>query len=142
MAHPRLEFVRARAGRNCEYCRLSEAFYAGPFFAEHIIARQHGGPDRDDNLAYACAHCNLHKGPNIAGLDPETGHLTRPFNPRTDAWEEHFGWAGHLLVRRTAIGRTTVVVLAANDATARVVRAALLAEGVFFPSLPPTPPSG
>lgn len=133
MAHPRHEFVRARAERVCEYCRLAEAFYPGPYFAEHIIAKQHGGPDRDDNLAYACAHCNLHKGPNIAGLDPATGDLTRLFHPRTDEWSVHFEWSGHILVGRTAIGRTTVVVLAMNDAAHRVVRAALLAEGVFPP---------
>ena len=89
--------------------------------------------DRDDNLAYACAHCNLHKGPNIAGLDPTTGDLTRLFHPRTDDWGTHFEWSAHLLVGRTPIGRTTVVVLAMNDAAHRVVRAALLAEGVFPP---------
>lgn len=133
MAHPRHEFVRARAGGACEYCRLAEAFYSGPYFTEHVIAKQHGGPDRDDNLAYACAHCGLHKGPNIAGLDPATGDLTRLFHPRTDEWSVHFEWSGHILVGRTPVGRTTVVVLAMNDAAHRVVRAALLAEGVFPP---------
>ena len=29
----------------------------------------------EDNLALACAHCNRHKGPNLAGFDPETGML-------------------------------------------------------------------
>ncbi|MBN9119708.1 MAG: HNH endonuclease [Planctomycetes bacterium] len=86
-------------------------------------------------------YCNLHKGPNIAGIDPDTGQLTRLFNPRTDDWNEHFAWSGHILVGRTAIGRTTVVVLATNDAAARVVRAALMAEGVFPPLPPPAPPS-
>ncbi|AMV23539.1 HNH endonuclease [Gemmata sp. SH-PL17] len=137
MAHPRHEFVRARAGAVCEYCRLPEALYPGPYTTEHIIARQHGGSDRDDNLAYACGHCNLHKGPNIAGLDPATGLLTRLFNPRVDVWNDHSEWSGHILTSRTPVGRTTGVVLAMNDAMARVVRAALLAEGVF----PPIPPA-
>jgi hypothetical protein len=140
MAHPRHEFVRARSGQTCEYCRLSEALYAGHYFTEHIIARQHGGPNQDDNLAYACGHCNLHKGPNIAGLDPTTGELTRLFNPRTDNWDDHFEWSAHVIIGRTVIGRTTIVVLAMNDATARVIRAALLAEGVFPPLPPAAPP--
>jgi hypothetical protein len=141
MAHPRHDFVRTRSEQACEYCLMPEAFYPGLFTTEHIIARQHGGSDRDDNLAYACGHCNLHKGPNIAGLDPQTGQLTPLFNPRTDNWDDHFAWSGHIVVGRTPIGRTTVVVLAMNDAMARVVRAALMAEGIFPPIPPPTEPT-
>lgn len=137
MAHPRHEFVRGRAGGACEYCRLPESLYRTAFITEHIIARQHGGADRDDNLAFACARCNLHKGPNIAGIDPDTGDLTRLFNPRTDSWDEHFTWSAHIVVGRTAVGRTTVRVLAMNEPVIRAVRAALLAEGAFPPITPP-----
>jgi HNH endonuclease len=133
MAHPRHDFVAERAGRACEYCRIPQALYRVTFVTEHIIARQHGGSDSDENLAYSCARCNVHKGPNIAGLDPENGQLTRLFNPRSDKWEEHFEWSGRLLVGRTPIGRTTVRVLAMNDPIIRSVRAALLAEGTFPP---------
>lgn len=133
MAHPRHDFVASRAGSACEYCRIPASLYCGPFVTEHIIARQHGGSDNDDNLAYACVRCNLHKGPNIAGLDPDTGQLTRLFNPRTDNWESHFSWSGHILVGRTQVGRTTIRVLAMNEPIIRAVRAALLAEGLFPP---------
>lgn len=133
MAHPRRDFVRGRAGGACEYCRLPEAFYRGVYSVEHMIARQHGGADRDDNLAYACERCNLHKGPNLAGLDPDTGRLTRLFHPRTDHWDDHFAWSGHVVVGLTPIGRTTVRVLAMNHPVTLAVRAALLAEGVFPP---------
>lgn len=133
MAHPRHDFIRARAGGACEYCRLPESVYPGLYVTEHVIARQHGGPDRDDNLAYACCRCNLHKGPNIAGLDPETGELTRLFHPRTDRWDDHFDWSAHILVGRTPVGRTTIRVLAMNDPAIRSVRAALLLEGAFPP---------
>jgi hypothetical protein len=138
MAHPLLEPVRTRAGGVCEYCHMPEAYSVGPFSVEHVIARQHGGGDQPDNLAYACDRCNLHKGPNIAGLDPDTGQLTRLFHPRTDSWADHFEWSGHILVGRTAVGRTTVRVLAMNHPVTRAVRAALMAEGVF----PPLPGSG
>jgi len=33
---------------------------------------QHGGFDDLDNLALACIDCNLHKGPNLTVIDPET----------------------------------------------------------------------
>ena len=63
----------------------------------------------------ACAHDNLHKGPNIAGLDPVTRELTRLYNPRRDRWREHFAWQGAVLIGLTAVGRTTIQVLAIND---------------------------
>jgi hypothetical protein len=39
-------FIRERAGRRCEYCRLHEddAQYQ-VFHVEHVIAKQHGGSD-------------------------------------------------------------------------------------------------
>lgn len=43
------------------------------FHVDHIIPRQHGGLTQLDNLALACLHCNRHKGPNLAGLDPLDG---------------------------------------------------------------------
>jgi hypothetical protein len=137
MAHPRHDAVRARAGGACEYCHIPEGYYSGLFVTEHVIAQQHGGGDDLGNLAYACERCNLHKGPNIAGLDPDSGQLTRLFHPRTDLWDDHFSWSGHVLVGRTPVGRTTVRVLAMNHPVARAVRAALLAEGVFPPLRPP-----
>jgi len=63
----------------------------------------------------ACVDCNLHKGPNIAGYDPETGELTELFHPRRHIWSEHFRWEDALIVGRTAIGRTTVQVLELNS---------------------------
>jgi len=63
------------------------------------------------NLAVACLHDNRHKGPNIAGTDPNTGELVRLFHPRTDPWNTHFEWKGAALTRRTAIGRAAIHVL-------------------------------
>ena len=62
-------FVRERAGRRCEYCRLHEddADFLS-FHVEHVVAKQHGGTDDPDILGFACAECNWAKGPNLAGL--------------------------------------------------------------------------
>jgi hypothetical protein len=116
--------VRKRADYRCEYCCLPQD--AEPFFAyhvEHIVARQHGGSDDNENLALACYHCNAHKGPNLSGLDPESGALVRLFNPRLDKWEEHFERNGVLIVGRTAaVGRATVGLLKMNAADRRRLR--------------------
>ena len=55
-----------------------------PFQIDHVIAEQHHGATVPENLALPCLNDNLHKGPNIAGLDPPTGLLTRLFHPRQD----------------------------------------------------------
>lgn len=82
---------------------------------------------------YVCDFDNLHKGPNIAGLDPVTRELTRLDNPRRDRWREHFVWQGAVLVGLTAVGRTTIQVLAMNDLDVVEARETLIAEGRFRP---------
>ena len=81
---------------------------------EHIIPKKHGGSDDMDNLALACIDCNLHKGSNLTGIDPETNEVTAPFHPRRQQWREHFVWDGIYIIGKTAIGRTTVRVLDMN----------------------------
>ena len=49
-----------------------------------------GGLTQLDNLALACWHCNLKKGPNLTGIDPETGQIAALFHPRKDKWADHF----------------------------------------------------
>lgn len=129
------EEVRRRANYACEYCRMPQVFYPTvPFPIDHLIARQHGGPTSHGNLALSCLHCNSHKGPNIAGIDPKSKKLTRLFHPRRHKWRRHFHWDGPYLIGRTAVGRTTIAVLALNDADLVEVRAKLIEEGVFLPA--------
>ncbi len=123
--------VWRRAGNTCEYCRIPQEYYPAPFQVDHIIARQHGGVSASRNLALACLHCNGHKGPNIAGMDPRQKRLTALFNPRRHKWERHFRWRGAYLVGRTALGRTTVAVLNMNGAYLLGLRQELLEEGLF-----------
>ena len=124
--------VRRRAGDACEYCRLSQFVDDVSHQVEHVRPRQHGGTDEADNLALACRTCNLHKGPNLAGVDPQTGQLTRLFDPRQDDWHVHFRFAGPTLVAKTPVGRTTVKVLGINSPRQAETRRILLAEGITF----------
>jgi hypothetical protein len=82
---------------------------------EHIRPKKHGGTDDLANLALACVDCNLHKGTNLCGIDPETGEVVSIFNPRTQLWNDHFEWQGIHIGGRTAVGRATIAVLALNS---------------------------
>jgi 5-methylcytosine-specific restriction endonuclease McrA len=108
--------VRERAKNACEYCRLhQDDSPLAVLHVEHIIPRIHGGNDDVDNLALACIDCNLHKGTNLTGIDPETNEITQLFHPRRQAWEDHFDWNGIYLTGKTAAGRTTIRVLNINS---------------------------
>ncbi len=123
--------VWERAGHACEYCRLPQFASQLPLHLEHIIARQHDGRTEASNLAIACPRCNLHKGPNLSGIDPRTRRVVRLYNPRRHKWQRHFRWNGPYLLGRTAAGRATIAVLAINDARAVEIQRELIAEGVF-----------
>lgn len=125
--------VRRRAGEACEYCRMPQAAHVRTFAVDHVIARQHGGATTPDNLALACLRCNSHKGPNLAGIDPDSGRMTRLFRPRRDEWDEHFRWNGPYLVGLTDVGRTTIAVLTINHPHYVALRESLMAEGLFPP---------
>jgi hypothetical protein len=124
-------FVRRRAHEICEYCRMPQAFYRSSYQPDHIIAEVHKGPTVAHNLCWACFHCNLHKGTNLAGIDPKTGKRAWLFNPRRMKWSRHFRWQGAILFGRTPVGRATVAVLNMNDEDYVQTREALIAEGVF-----------
>jgi len=70
--------VWQRAGGCCEYCRLPQQVTVLPHQIDHIVARKHGGQTTEENLCLACYRCNVHKGPNIAGVDPQTGEINSP----------------------------------------------------------------
>jgi 5-methylcytosine-specific restriction endonuclease McrA len=122
--------VRERSGGRCEYCRLSQAHEpAQTFHVEHVTARQHGGTDALDNLALACQLCNSSKGPNLTGLDPDTGAITPLFHPRRDHWEDHFRMETANIRGLTATGRTTVWLLDMNCEERLLLRQVLMELG-------------
>jgi hypothetical protein len=127
--------VRLRAAYRCEYCLLSEGIVPLPFAVEHIVAKQYRGSDAPGNLAWSCSHCNLHKGPNVSGIDYPTSRVrpVRLFHPRLHVWRYHFGCSGPLIVGRTAIGRVTVHVLNMNAEVQLELRRLLIDEGLFPP---------
>lgn len=120
--------VRQRADERCEYCKLRQEHCELRHHIEHIIAKQHGGSDDEDNLALACHRCNLHKGPNLTGIDPQTGLVAPLFHPRRHQWIDHFAISGVHIIGLSTVGRTTVQVLDLNDARRLELRSEILKQ--------------
>jgi hypothetical protein len=118
--------VLRRAGDRCEYCRV----LGWPLTVDHVDPDRHR-PDADaaDNLAAACHPCNRLKWHRTAAEDPATGVGVRLFNPRVDAWDDHFAWGPRYLtiLGRSAIGRATVKQLKLNRMDRKRQRRLLLA---------------
>jgi hypothetical protein len=129
--------VTERADQRCEYCLLPAAAAFFPHEVDHVVALKHGGQTHAANLAFACWRCNRHKGTDLGSFDPATGQFSFLFNPRTQAWTEHFALHGATLVGRTPEGRTTIQLLQANTNERIAERQRLLEAGQYPPS--PTP---
>jgi len=125
------ELVRHRAGERCEFCHLPQSGHEERFSIDHVIPRRHGGDDSADNLAFSCLRCNLNKGTNLSGIDPVTRKIVAIYQPRQDAWQEHFFWNGATLVGSTPTGRATVHLLRMNSPERLRLRTTLLAEGLL-----------
>lgn len=121
-----------RAGHRCEYCLLHEDYAIKRHEPDHIIPRKHGGSDTDDNLAWACFHCNRYKSSEVGALDAETGELVPVFNPRRQVWADHFELDEARIKPLTAIGRVTVLVLQLNR-TGRVEARMVLHQAGLYP---------
>ncbi len=120
--------VIARADHLCEYCLLHEEDTLFGCEVDHVVSEKHGGPTREDNLAYACFSCNRNKGSDIASLAPGTSILTRFFHPRLDLWREHFRLDttdGITIVPLTEIAEATVRIFGFNDSDRLLERQAL-----------------
>lgn len=68
------------------------------------------------NLALACLSCNLHKGSDIASIDPISGELTALYDPRLNNWDAHFDLdlRSGKIEGKTPKGRATIQLLQFN----------------------------
>ena len=122
--------ARARAQRRCEYCGFREEHLPlWPFHLDHVVARQHHGAEHLANLAWSCHRCNLQKGTNLSGVDPDTDEITRLFNPRKQNWPDHFAMKSGRIIGRTPSGRATVWVLQMNTEERIALRLMLQEDG-------------
>lgn len=113
----RREVIQRAEGR-CEYCRLHQNLSIYTHEIDHVVAKKHGGKTVLENLALSCLPCNRYKGSDLTSIDPQTGEITRLFDPRSDVLSEHFILENGKIVGLSAIGRTTVFLLKFNILTA------------------------
>ena len=133
---PTLRRQVVRVARNrCEYCQTSQAMTLATFHLDHIIPRSAGGATEFENLCLSCPFCNESKGERRRARDPESGRQARLFNPRRDAWRQHFEWSedGTQIMGLTARGRATVVALRMNNQIAQTARRFWVASGIHPP---------
>lgn len=123
------EKVVERAKNRCEYCRLAQAGQEAQFHIDHIRPRSASGETALDNLALACVSCSLRKAARVSAVDPEAGSVVPLFNPRTQAWSEHFQWSGNLLVGLTPTGRALIQALDMNRSLILAIRKEELKRG-------------
>ena len=115
--------VIQRADNRCEYCGISQIGQVATFHIDHIVPVVADGETIAENLALACVSCSLRKGARQNLEDSETGKVVSIFNPRQQAWKEHFDWNGVQVVGLTATGTATVQALDLNRATMLAIRA-------------------
>lgn len=131
--NPHYPLVAARAAHRCEYCRAPEVIFNCPFEVEHIIPPSRGGLDEEANWALSCRACNVRKSNHLDAVDPETATQVRLYNPRDDAWQEHFtvDHRSGTISGTTAVGRATVQRLGMNTPTQTSARLQWVRLGLF-----------
>src|SRR5271166_1554281 len=97
--------VIERAANCCEYCGLAQTGQEATFHVDHVVPVVAGGQSTSENLALACVSCSLRKGARLVKVDPHTGEEVVLFDPRRDAWRQHFRWDGARVVGITPTGR-------------------------------------
>lgn len=109
--------VFTEADHRCEYCLTSRRLIGMPLVIDHVLPKSADGSDERDNLAAACYRCNEFKWAKTHATDPATGEVVPLFNPRRQAWADHFIWAdgGAHIIGITPIGRATVIALHLNN---------------------------
>ncbi len=130
------ERVRRRARNLCEYCHSQTNLTGHDFTIDHIRPEADGGTSHLDNLCLCCFWCNNLKKSQTHFSDPRTLTLVPFFNPRLDAWNEHFRWSptATLIIGRTAIGRATVAALRLNRPTLILARRIWTRHGLHPPA--------
>jgi len=75
--------------------------------------------------------CNRYKGSDLGSILGPSRDLIRFFNPRIDAWSEHFSLDGAIIKPLTAIGQVTERIFRFNTMERLMEREALRAIGRY-----------
>ena len=96
-----------------------------------FLAKSTGGRTEFSNLALACPECNRKKGTIIGSRKHSEGEFIRLFNPRTDAWSEHFEFNWAIIHPKTDVGEITSKMLGFSDDFRITFREYLMLLGAY-----------
>jgi len=124
--------VSNRAEDRCEYCKIHERDSYLTFEVEHIVSQKHGGGDELENLAFACPHCNQHKGTDLTTFLTSYEDIVRIFHPRKHDWFEFFSFedSGEILPKNR-IAEATIKLLKLNEFERIIIRKILIEAGRY-----------
>ncbi len=127
--------VDAQAQERCGYCLSAASICGQPMEIDHLFPEALDGPTTEGNLWLACTACNRKKCDRVWVPDPASGEVVRLFNPRRQAWRDHFEWsgAGDRIRGLTPVGRATVAALDLNRACLVAARRVWIAAGGAHP---------
>lgn len=109
--------VRERWSARCAYCGVHEDAVGATLTVDHHRPRSRGGSDEAENLLYACARCNEHKGaywheqdpPHIRLLHPGLDDLTRHLHEGEDGHVAGLTPEGEFFVKLLRLNRSPLV---------------------------------
>ncbi len=130
------ERVREQFGRRCAYCCVHEDDAGATLTVDHHRPRAAGGDDAADNLVYACARCNDHKGaywhekdpPHIVLLHPGRADLTEHLLEQDDGRMIGITPAGQFFLDRLRLNRPQLVAYRRGSRERQTLRALLEAS--------------
>ena len=125
------QIVIDRSDHLCEYCLIHEDDTVLGCAIDHVISLKHGGPNTEDNLAYACVFCNRYKGSDVGSMIWEMQEFVRFYNPRLDRWSEHFQLEAMTILGVSSIGNVTARILGFNDRERLSERQILIDRGRY-----------
>lgn len=112
---------------------MHQSLQGATFHIEHVTPRVQGGANDSRNLALACPSCNLHKADRTSGPNSSIGGVVPFFNPRLQAWNDHFEWNEYTLVAKSEIGRVTILAFDLNHERRIKIRRAEQLFNLFPP---------
>jgi hypothetical protein len=109
--------VRERFDARCAYCSVHEDAVGASLTVDHHRPRARGGTGEAENLVYACARCNEHKGaywhehdpPHVRLLHPGQDDLRQHLRESDDGRVTGLTPEGEFFVQRLRLNRPQLV---------------------------------
>ncbi|MFT3766960.1 MAG: HNH endonuclease [Minicystis sp.] len=109
--------IRERFGHRCAYCGVHEDDAGATLTIDHHRPRVRGGEEQGENLVYACARCNEHKGsywhehdpPHVRLLHPGRDEITTHLREDDDGRIVGTTPEGAFFVRRLRLNRPQLI---------------------------------